>query len=123
MHTFFSDIPAIHHISQVTDQQHYYDVPQDWLIALTDVRGSTAAIAQGKYRDVNACAASCIAAMLNATEGKDIPYVFGGDGATMLVPPEYENAAQQALLATRDMARDGFGLHLRIGIVPVKGVG
>lgn len=121
-HTFYEMIPPIHSIAGITNPAHYYDVPADWHIALTDVQGSTQAIEQGKYKDVNAVAAASITAMLNNVPGMDIPFVFGGDGATILIPPDVLNQARISLLATRQLAASQFDLKLRIGIVPVQDV-
>lgn len=105
------------------DQREYYvDVPEDWIIAITDVSGSTKAIEAGKYKEVNTCGAAIIAAMLNIMDGHDIPFVFGGDGASILLPPHKRKEAEHALVHTQTIARDAYGLHLRIGIIPVKDV-
>lgn len=117
---FSRDVPVLHHIQHITQRDSYRDVPDDWIIALTDVRGSTAAIAAGRYKEVNALAAATIAALLNIAEDVDIPFVFGGDGASVLLPPSLDEAARSALLATRDLAHEQFDLDLRIGIVPVR---
>lgn len=118
--SFFQSIPPINSISEITDLDHYYDVPADWHIVLTDVKGSTKAIEQGRYRDVNSVAAASITAMLNNVKGIDIPFVFGGDGATILIPPSIVPQAGEALLATQILARDQFNLELRVGIIPVR---
>lgn len=120
--SFFQSIPPIHSISDITSLDHYYDVPADWHIVLTDVKGSTQAIEQGRYRDVNSVAAASITAMLNSVKGMDIPFVFGGDGASVLIPPTVVAEAGQALLATQILAREQFNLDLRVGIVPVRDV-
>lgn len=119
---FYEPITPIHDIAQITDPQHYHDVPDDWYIALTDVEGSTQAIGAGRYKDVNAVAVASIAALLNAAGGDDIPFAFGGDGASVLFPPALYDAAQQALVATRQLAATHFDLKMRVGIVPVKTV-
>src|SRR5689334_17789309 len=120
--TFYQDLPAIKHIYEVTDLSLYHDVPSDWWIALTDVKGSTQAIAQGRYKDVNATAAATITALLNSLPKIDIPFVFGGDGATMLIPPSILPRAREALIASQRLAKQVFKLDLRIGLVPVKDV-
>ncbi|MFW5690928.1 MAG: DUF3095 domain-containing protein [Chloroflexota bacterium] len=120
--TFFSGIPPMHNIRQIVEPEHYYDVPPDWLIAMTDVRGSTEALAAGRYKDVNAIAAASITALLNIMAGVDVPFVFGGDGAAILIPPDVATAAHDALIATRRMAAEQFDLDLRAGIVPVADV-
>jgi hypothetical protein len=48
-----------------------------------------------------------------------IAYVFGGDGATILAPHALAPAIDRALTRTRRLARDGFGLTLRVGAVTV----
>jgi len=103
--SFFQSIPPINSISEITNLDHYYDVPADWHIVLTDVKGSTKAIEQGRYRDVNSVAAASITALLNNVKGIDIPFVFGGDGATILIPPSIVPQAGEALLATQALAR------------------
>lgn len=120
--TFYTMIPPIHSIREITNAIHYFDVPADWHVALTDVRGSTRAIEEGRYKDVNAVAAASITALLNHLPGIDIPYVFGGDGATILIPPSILKEAGESLLATRRMADEQFNLELRVGIIPVSDI-
>jgi hypothetical protein len=122
MTTFYAAIPPIERITQITDLKYYFDVPTYWYIALTDVKGSTAAIQAGRYKDVNAVAAASITALLNVTQREDIPFVFGGDGASVLIPETHVESARKALLATQQMAASQFNLELRIGIVPVRDV-
>jgi hypothetical protein len=106
----------------ITDPDTYVPVPDDWQIAITDVRGSTQAIRAGRYRAVNLVGASSIIALLNLVPDTDLPFAFGGDGATMLLPPELAERASEALLGTQRMARDEFDLDLRLGLVPVADV-
>ncbi len=118
--TFYRDIAPVHHILDITDPRHYHDVPDDWHIALTDVMGSTRAIQEGRYKEVNAIAAASITALMNQMPHIDLPFVFGGDGATVLIPPGTLDLARVALLATRQRAQTMFGLALRVGLVPVR---
>lgn len=120
--TFYQDIQSVTHIYDITDPHVYHDVPSDWWIALTDVRGSTQAIANGRYKDVNAIAAATITALLNSLPKIDIPFVFGGDGATILIPPSVVPRAKDSLVAAQRLAREFFSLELRIGLVPVADV-
>lgn len=119
---FYLSIPPIDSINDIIDPQHYYPAPADWYVALSDIRGSTAAIAAGRYKEVNAVAAASITALLNQVPEFDLPFVFGGDGASILVPPDILPQARAALLATRRLARVAFGLELRVGLVPVRDV-
>lgn len=120
--TFYTSIQPMSTISQLTDPRFYHDVPADWYIALSDVRGSTRAIEAGRYKEVCAVAAAGIAAQLNLFTLHDTPFVFGGDGASVLIPPEYYERSRAALAGTRKMAREQFDLDLRVGIVPVRDV-
>lgn len=119
---FYSELPALHDLGELTDSQNFVPLPEDWYILITDITNSTEAIAAGRYKEINLMGASSIVAVLNITKGLEIPYVFGGDGASLVVPPHLLPAAQQALLATSKVAQTDFGLDLRIGVVPVADV-
>ncbi|MCK6505948.1 DUF3095 domain-containing protein [Myxococcota bacterium] len=116
---FYADLPAIEAFAEVVDPARHAPVPPDWCIALTDVRGSTAAIEAGRYKDVNALGAASIVAVRNAAPELDLPFVFGGDGATLLFPQAVRPAVEGALRGVRALARERFDLELRVGVVPV----
>lgn len=119
---FFASLPSIADLTDITDPQHFYDLPADWYIALTHVVNAAEAIRQGRYKDVNSIAAAVITALLNQVPGVDLPFSFGGDGATILLPPAIIPEAWQALLATGQLARDAFDLELRTALIPVRDV-
>lgn len=104
----------------VSDFSNYFDAPEDWVIFLTDVRGSTEAIQKGRYKDVNLIGVSGISAVKNACGTLEIPYVFGGDGATFVVPPECVAAVRLALVGTRNMAKVEFSMDLRVAQVTLS---
>lgn len=118
--TFYQELPGFTDFDRVCDPLRYHAVPEDWHVLVADVRGSTEAIAQGRYKDVNALGVSCIVAAVNACRGVEIPYVFGGDGATLLVPESKVEAARCALLGVANIAERTFGIALRVGVVPVR---
>ncbi|MBI4382658.1 MAG: DUF3095 domain-containing protein [Nitrospinae bacterium] len=111
--------PIIDEFGEVFDFARHVAVPSDWSIVISDVKGSTQAIEAGRYKEVNVVGASSIIAVLNSAKGEEVPYVFGGDGATFLVPSHLRESSCQALLAARKMARKAFGLDLRVGVVPI----
>ena len=117
---FYSQLPLLHNFLKITDRGNFVDVPDDWYIDVTDIRGSTKAIEAGKYKEVNLLGACSIVAVLNAAGETEIPFVFGGDGASLLMGPSLLPAAQKALLATQQLAKREFHLDLRVGVVPVK---
>jgi hypothetical protein len=116
---FFARLPPISDFDAVTEADAYHDAPESWYVALSDVRGSTKAIEAGRYRDVNALGVASIVAVCNALPGIDLPYVFGGDGSTLLVPGTHLDACVGALRGVTRLARSAYGLELRAGIVPL----
>ncbi len=123
---FYRDLAPFDDFEGFTDLSHYRRLPADWLIALADIEGSTRAIAQGRYKDVNMMGAACITAVLNALKQfhpvPEIPYVFGGDGAALAVPGFCAEAVRRALTCTKTLCESRFGLTMRIGIVPVADI-
>ena len=119
---FYAQLPAFSALEGLADARHYRDAPADWLIFVTDVRGSTAAVAAGRYKEVNTIGAATIVAAANACDGIEFPFVFGGDGATLLVPPSARAQVGNALLYLAQKSERDFGLTLRVGCVPVAEV-
>jgi len=119
MEDFLHAVPEIERFADVTEPRFYADAPEHWHIVLTDVRGSTKAIEAGRYRDVNALGVASIVAIRNATPDLELPYVFGGDGATLLIPDSRRAVCEAALRGVRKLAQTAFELELRVGIVAV----
>lgn len=117
---FYTALAAYDNFLEVLAPAKLTAIPQDWTVLITDVVGSTRAIAAGLYKQVNLAGACSIVAVLNITGNVEIPFIFGGDGATLLVPPSLRQAAIQALLGTRHAVKQGFGLDLRVAAVPVQ---
>jgi len=116
---FYADIEAFEEFSGVADIANYSPAPDDWHVIIADVQASTRAIADGRYKDVNMIGAACINAVLNISRKKSVPYVFGGDGATLMVPSSEVESAARVLLGVRDLAANRFNLTLRVGVVAV----
>ena len=119
---FYNTLSPIQGFVNVSEPSNYRAVPPDWYIIITDVKGSTKAIEKGLYKEVNMVGASSIAALLHLSEDVDIPFVFGGDGATFVIPPFLLAEAQSALADSRARARTTYGMDLRVGFVPVQTV-
>ena len=117
--TFYDRLPVLDDFAEVAHPKHYRPVPDDWIVAVGDVRDSTGAIDEGLYKEVNVVGASVIAAVLNAVGRRSVPYVFAGDGAALCVPGTHTEAVSQALGGVRRMADAEFGLRLDVGVVPV----
>lgn len=104
------------------DGARFLPVPWDWQVILTDVRGSTAALGEGRHQQVNLVATGSIIAALNIANaaGMELPFFFGGDGATLIAPPELAASIESALREHRRRTRANFGLDLRVGSVAVE---
>ena len=119
---FYADLKAFDDFTSVADTRNYVLAPDDWHIIIADIQGSTSAIEAGRYKDVNMIGAACINSLLNVCANDQIPYVFGGDGATLLVPDHRLQSCIEALCAVRYLSESSFGLKLRIGVVAVSQV-
>ena len=114
-----SDLPVFAEFEDVANLTRYRPLPDGWALAVADVVSSTEAIAQGKYKSVNMAGASVITAVLNALGDADYPFVFGGDGAVVAVPPAGIAAAAEALAAVARWIEDDLGLKMRTALVPL----
>jgi len=119
---FYRNVPSFTDFSSVTDLSFYRALPDDWSIVFTDITSSTTAIEEGRYKDVNMIGAACITAVLNALPDLSIPYVFGGDGATLAVPSVVTPQVSLALAGTQKIALHRFNLELRAGIVSLHDI-
>ena len=102
----------------------FQTVPEDWQVIVTDIKGSTNAVQSGRAELVNLVASGSIIAALNiASEAQlDIPFFFGGDGATLLVPPVLVEPIMAALRLHQQNVSSNFELELRVGKNPVSEV-
>jgi len=119
---FYEHLEGFSEFSQFTQLEWYRPLPSTWLVLISDVKGSTTAIEEGLYKEVNSLGAASIVALLNAVAPLKVPYVFGGDGATVCIPPASKAAAESALVAAKQMAKNNFGLDLRIGMVAMNDI-
>ncbi len=119
---FYATLPVITDFEAITRAESYAQLPADWHIALCDVRDSTAAVAAGKYRNVNSIGAATITAVINAAGDIDVPFSFEGDGAVICVPQRLLEDTRAALAKTQQIASEVFGLDLRIATVPVADI-
>ena len=117
---FFAGLPLLATSRDTFDLGRYRKAPDDWAVAVTDIVDSTSAIAKGRHKTVNFVAATGIAALRNLCAPIRIPFLFGGDGAVVMVPPEYATKARTELARVRGMAARDFELAMRVGLAPVK---
>ncbi len=116
---FFAGLPLLQSAQGTFDEAKYLAAPDDWAVVVTDVVDSTAAIANGAHKTVNFVAAMAIAALKNLCAPEMIPFLFGGDGAVVMVPPQHAGATRRELARVRGLASREFGLQLRVGATTV----
>ena len=119
---FYAGLPTFADAAGITDMANYHAVPQDWLVATTDVVNSTAAVAAGRYKVVNTAGASVISAVANTLQHREFPFVFGGDGAGLAVPGSARSAIEAALAAVRTWALEDLQIELRAALMPVADI-
>jgi Protein of unknown function (DUF3095) len=119
---FYASLPVIEDFAEAVSTAAYRPAPDDWRAGFADVKGSTAAVAAGRYKAVNMIGAGVVAAVSNALHRKAFPFVFGGDGASFLVAPEDAPAAEAALKAMATFAREEFDFELRIAMAGVADI-
>ena len=120
--TFYSSIPVFRGFASLMDPALYSALPDDWSIGVADIVESTRAIAEARYKAVNMAGASVIAAVTNALEGREFPFVFGGDGASFAVSPDDVERTREALAATAIWVEESLNLVMRVALVPVSAV-
>ena len=123
---FYSDLPTYSTVLSdlMGAEAHFCAVPEDWQVVITDVRSSTQALSDGRFQEVNLVAAGSIIAALNTARraGVELPFFFGGDGATLLAPPALAGPIEAALRVHRENTRVNFALDLRVGSLPVADI-
>ncbi|MFM7602766.1 MAG: DUF3095 family protein, partial [Pseudanabaena sp.] len=119
---FYADLPVLLNFADITHSENFDAFPNDWAVIITDIIDSTKAIEDGRYKDINLLGACSIIVILNIVGELEIPFVFGGDGASILIPSRFIPEAEQALLAVQKLATEEFNLRLRIGIVPLDAI-
>jgi hypothetical protein len=119
---FYGSIPVFRGFASLMEPALYAPLPEDWSIGVADIVESTKAIAQARYKAVNLAGAAVIAAVTNALEGREFPFVFGGDGAGFAVAPDDLRRAREALAATATWVKKDLDLVMRVALVPVSAI-
>lgn len=121
---FYNDLPASRMAlaDLLLKASLFYPVPADWHVIITDIKGSTQAVQSGLHETVNLVATGSIVTVLNLAfrAGITVPFFFGGDGATFIVPTSVVDQAMQGLLLYQLNTLENFGLELRAGVVSVQ---
>lgn len=123
---FYSEIEesSLPLVELFSSNSAFSSIPDDWDIILTDIKNSTAAVVEGNHQNVNLIATCTIVIALNIAFAKkiDIPFFFGGDGATFIVPSTISRHIMSSLESFRVNTKKNFNLDLRIGAIPAKDI-
>ncbi|NOT52646.1 MAG: DUF3095 domain-containing protein [Chitinophagaceae bacterium] len=123
---FYSRLPVNQiRLGDLLMEEHlFYKIPENWDVVITDVKKSTQAVADGLHETVNLVATGSIVAVLNiaAKAGITVPFFFGGDGATFIIPSSILEPAMKALLQHQQNTEQNFKIMLRVGHVPVEDI-
>jgi hypothetical protein len=119
---FYGGIPVFRGFARLMEPQLYSPLPDGWTVGIADIVESTKAIAARRYKAVNMAGAAVIAAVTNALEGREFPFVFGGDGASFAVAPSDLDLVREALTATATWVREDLDLVMRVALVPIEAI-
>jgi hypothetical protein len=117
--SFFDDLPSFGRFSGVVDQDNFHDLPESWHLAAADIVSSTKVIEAGRYKAVNMAGAGVISAVMNGLAHR-VPFVFGGDGALLAVPPSAVEKTREALSAVQTWVAEELDLTLRAALIPMR---
>ncbi|TXD46032.1 DUF3095 family protein [Polaribacter sp. IC073] len=93
----------------LADESGFSEIPNTWHVVVVDIKNSTKAINEGKHQQVNLTATGAIISVLNTIRKEkkniEIPYFFGGDGATFIIPT--------LLLKKVTLVLENYSLHIK----------
>jgi hypothetical protein len=120
MINFYNDISPFHEFELIGNMSYFHQAPDDWIILITDIKYSTRVATEGRSKDVNMLGAAVITLVSNKLNSLRIPFIFGGDGATLLMPVELFQDLRKSLVGLMKLAESEFQIGLRIGAVSVN---
>jgi len=114
---FYQALVPFDSFDDVMLRDRYRPLPNDWIIAVTDVSHLTEAIEQGRYREVNTAGAAVLAAVSNALPELQFLFTFGGDGTSFAAPCAYSSSRMRwrrgLAWAERELKQGGYTVPTR----------
>lgn len=118
---YYKNLNILPSFREVSNYEFYTPLPDNWHVALADIRGSTDAIRLGKYKEVNMAGASIIAALNNFFDNENIlPYLFGGDGSLIALPNDDIEQVKGLMAFCKKAVKDAYGLEMAVGLISMK---
>ena len=110
-------------VDLLASETYFTEIPTTWHVVVVDIQNSTQAVANGKHHQVNLTATGAIISVLNLVrkekQATELPYFFGGDGATFIVPTLYLDKIIGTLENYSLHIKRNANLTLRVGHVSV----
>ena len=110
-------------VELLSQEDSFSRVPDDWYVFVVDIENSTLAVEKGSHEDVNLSATGSIVTVLNEIKKTNkeirIPYFFGGDGTTFIIPGRLQKQILSLLENYRHHVQITTSLILRVGCVEV----
>lgn len=108
-----------------TKDSFFTPLPKNWFVLVADIKDSTGAVLNNQHNEVNLAATGCIVAVLNSlkkNKKNSVPYFFGGDGATFLVPNLYQEQLLEVLQLQKEHVKLQWNLDLVVGYISIDDV-
>lgn len=108
-----------------TKDSNFTNLPIDWGVLVADIKGSTFAVSNNQHNEVNLAATGAIVAVLNSlkkAKKNRVPYFFGGDGATFLVPNTYKKELLKVLRLQKEHVKLQWDLNLIVGYMDMNAI-
>ena len=110
-------------VELLSQEAAFSKMPEDWFVFVVDIENSTSAVQEGKHQEVNLCATGSIVTVLNEIRKINkkirVPYFFGGDGTTFIIPAQFHEKVYSILENYRHHVKFKTSLVLRVGYLKV----
>ncbi len=111
-------------VKLLADESYFHEIPMTWYVIVVDIENSTKAVNEGKHHQVNLTATGAIISVLNTIRKEkkniEIPYFFGGDGATFIIPMVLLKKIILVLENYSHHIKINTNLILRVGHISIK---
>jgi len=111
-------------VDLLADESDFSELPNTWHVVVVDIKNSTKAVDEGKHHQINLTATGAIISVLNTIRKEkkniEIPYFFGGDGATFIIPALLLNKITLVLENYSLHIKKNIDLILRVGHISIE---
>ncbi len=123
---FYKNIPVTNQsfVDLISHKKNFKPIPKDWFVIVADIENSTEMFDAGKYKDMNIISSSTVAVAVNVAikSHLEIPFIYGGDGATIIAPKEVVKEILGELISLRENAKQNFNITMRVGYMSIADI-